>query len=207
MSKRKRSAEMQQSIDDIMRQAHRSTGAELQQLYRKLAKRADQRLVRLEKLAQEDDFDDVKKYAYNKAMKDLHAQFGENALRFNRTTKGMSRRKLQSLINDVAVFLSSQSSTKTGIIETYEQRAQKLNERIGGGSNFTWRDFAKMFEMADYQADKVKGGSSTMLRAFGAIFRMQDDKDAVEAANEGTYVFAKDPVVNDLAMQLWEGLK
>lgn len=203
---KKRTQYMQETVDDIMRQAHRSTGKELQDLYRKLAKRADQRLVRLEKLAGEENFASVKEYSYRKAMKDLHDRFGENALRFNRSTKGLNRRQLQAAINDVAQFLGSVSSTKTGIIAGYEQRAKSLNDRIGGGADYSWQDFAKMFELSDASGKDKKGGSGTMIRAYGAIYHMKNDPDAVKAANEGTYVFANDPVVDDLAQQLWKAL-
>lgn len=205
---KKRTQYMQDTVDDIMKKAHRATGAELQQLYKQLAKRADQRLVRLEKLAGQEEYEAVKQYAYRKAMKDLHARWGENALRFNRSTKGLNRRQLQASINDVAVFLGSVTSTKTGIITVYEQKAKTLNERLkamGDNANFTWQDYAKMFELAR-TGDEQKGGSDTVMRAFGAIFRMRDDKEAVKLAKEGTYVFAKDPVVNDLAQRLWEGM-
>ena len=52
--------------------------------YTRLAKQADQRLVRLEKLSNEPGFENVKKYAYAAAMRDIESYGGAGKkMRFN----------------------------------------------------------------------------------------------------------------------------
>lgn len=118
--------------------------------YRKLAKRADQRLVRLEKYASEGGkYKSVKQYAYRVAMRDIRAWSGENATRFN-TKPPSNTNQLKAKIADIKKFLSSASSTvgrtkeTRGISEIYEQRAKTLNDRYG--TDFTWKDLATFFE-------------------------------------------------------------
>ena len=55
----------------------------LVQRYRELAKKADQRLLRLERLSKQKHFKHVKEWAYQNAMKSIHVWDGKNATRFN----------------------------------------------------------------------------------------------------------------------------
>ena len=149
--------------------------------YKKLAKRADQRLVRLENMAQQPGFRSVLKYAYKKAMRSIRTWSGENATRFN--TKAPSRiDQLRSKIRDIENFLSKVSSKVGGIKSVYKKRAQTINKKFG--TNFSWEDLGKFFESPEFEKygseDAKNGfGSDTYMLAIGV---MQDnEKDFVNA--------------------------
>ena len=140
--------------------------------YRRLAKVADQRLLRINELSKNSDFRRVKKFAYARAMKDIKKYKKAGKRRWN-TTPPEDPRLMQEKIMDMKTFIESVTSTKQGIIESYQRRAQTLNEKYG--TQFTWEDLADYF--GKNQADKfalLPGGSGTKLQAIGLIQRTYD---------------------------------
>lgn len=130
----------------------------LEKEYRRLAKRADQRLVRLEQLAETSpEYEGIKEFAYKKAMRDIRAWSGENASRFN-TRPPKNTNQLKAKIADIKRFLSSASSTigrtseTKGIRQIYQDRANTINEKFD--TNFNWKDLARLFESGLYK--KIK---------------------------------------------------
>lgn len=122
----------------------------LESEYRKLAKRADQRLVRLEGYAHDKGFKGIKEFAYKVAMRDIASYSGKGAKRFN-TKPPKDIRKLQNKIADIKKFLASPTSTKKGVIEVHKRRAEALNnsEKLfgtGNKGNFTWQEWANFWE-------------------------------------------------------------
>lgn len=161
------------------------------QYYRRLAKVADQRLVRLEKLTREDPlFKGARKFAYAKAVHTLEI-FGDT-MRFN-TKPPEDRRLFKEKIMAMRYFLTAPTSTKKGIIETYQQRANTLNERYG--MNFTWKELADYFDKG--LADKMMKdgyGSKTALYAIGTIRRTQEA--IVKGIEQNTNVTMEGPVTD-----------
>lgn len=134
--------------------------------YKKLAKRADQRLIRLEELADTKGYNNVLSWAYRKAMKDIKYWAGQDAQRFN-TKAPNNMNLLKAKIRDIQNFLESATSTKKGITKTYKKRADTINKKYG--TNFKWQDMANYFERkANIKTDK-EYGSKTMLKAIGEI--------------------------------------
>ena len=129
----------------------------LEKEYRRLAKRADQRLVRLEKLAENTEYAGIKEYSYKRAMRDIRSWSGENAKRFN-TKAPSNTNQLKAKIADIKRFLESASSTigataeTKGILKIYQERANTINEKYG--TDFNWKDLAKLFESGLYK--KIK---------------------------------------------------
>lgn len=168
--------------------------------YRKLAKRADQRLVRLERYAQTEKYKEIKKYAYARAMRDIRAWSGENATRFN-TKPPSNTNQLQAKINDIMYFLQSASSSikptkdnagynaegklvSGGIELTYQKRADTLNERYKAeGLNVTWQNIGDLFNSPLYRKmfDKYKS-SDVAVRIIGTI--QHSEKDVLKAFDE-----------------------
>lgn len=117
--------------------------------YRKLAKRADQRLVRLEAYSYQ--YKGVLNYAYAKALHDIRNWSGENAKRFN-TKPPANTNQLRAKIKDIETFLNSETSTliggkkdeTKGILNVYKNRANTLNKKYG--MNLTWKQLANFFE-------------------------------------------------------------
>lgn len=139
------------------------------QYYRRLAKVADQRLVRLEQLSKDPNFKGATKMAYARAMSDLEI-FG-GGRRFN-VKAPEDRRLFREKIMAMRYFLESPTSTKKGIVETYQERAKTLSEKYG--TNFTWKDLADYFGKG--MADKIAKdgyGSKTALRAIGTISKVK----------------------------------
>ena len=144
------------------------------QYYRRLAKVTDQRMVRLEKLSQQPGFKGVKKFAYHGA-KDMLEIFGGN--RFN-TKPPEDRRLFHEKIMTMRHFLTSPTSTKSGIIETYQKRAETLNKIYG--TNFTWKDLSEYFDKG--LADKMAASHFESKTALYAIGRIRKTLDKVQEA-------------------------
>lgn len=172
-----------------IRKARKQRYAALVKEYRKLAKRADQRLVRLERYAQQPKYSNVTQFAYKKAMRDIRSWSGENATRFN--TKPPSHiSKLQAKINDIKAFLGSASSSIRptqdnavrndrgeivggGIDLTYQKRADTLNQRYG--TDVTWENVGELFESTLYRKISKKYDSKTAVRVIGQLQKNDAD--------------------------------
>ena len=150
-------------------------GEDALQYYRRLAKVADQRLVRLEKLAETPNFENVTAYAYARAQRDISRY--TDGHRFN--TKPplnkdgtVNTRLLNEKIADIKTFISSVSSTKAGIISTYQKRAKTLNDKYG--TSYSWEDLADYFQSGDFEKHKKDYGSETIFKALGKIKRAEN---------------------------------
>lgn len=166
----------------------------LEAVYRTLAKTADQRMVRLEKLASEGGkFANVTKWAYSRASRDIRGwtDYLEKP-RWNtkapRTIGG-----LESKIEDIKTFLSSRTSTKKGVLDYYISRTNKINEEYG--TDFTWEDIGKYFDSELNENLDKKYGSKTKMRAIAQI-RKNKDKiiDKIENAKK-TRIIVPDKMV------------
>lgn len=150
--------------------AKKQTYDDLVKEYRKLAKRADQRLVRLEKLSTQKDFKQVKQWAYKNAVTDaLEWGASPNKPRFN-IAPPKSTISLKAKIQDIKNFLEKPTSTRSGIIDVYEQKAQTLNEKYKDyGLNLNWSDVGTFFESSLYKKLSKKYSSGTVIRAIATI--------------------------------------
>lgn len=166
------------------------------QYYKRLAKVADQRLVRLEELAGmregkpgKPGFEKVTSYAYDRAMRDLEIYGGGK--RFN--TKPplnkdgtVDNRLLSEKLADMRAFLSAPTSTKQGITDVYQRRADTINKKFD--TNFTWADLADYYRSGDANL-KLKNkvvNSDIMLRAVGLIQKADAEvvKDMKKSASD-----------------------
>lgn len=135
--------------------------------YRKLAKRADQRLVRLEKRANSgQEWKAVTKYAYANAMEEIRRFSGAEAKRFNVKPPNTTQ-MLQAKINAMKRFLESPTSTTTGIRRTYEKRVNTINKEYG--TDFTWEELKEFFDSALSNKLDAKVDSKTKLIIVGEI--------------------------------------
>lgn len=146
-------------------------GESTEQYYKRLAKVADQRLVRLEKLSQEKGFEGVEEYAYRSAQKALDVWGGK---RFN-TKMPESANLRNEKIADMIHFIESKTSTKSGIVGTYEKRAKTLSDKYG--LDVGWKELGKIMEAFQ---DESSHGSPTKIKAIGIINDIK--KEGLEAA-------------------------
>ena len=197
----------QKQIDAVQRK----TGESTIDYYTRLAKQADQRLVRLEKLSTEPGYENITKWAYAQAQHDIKALFGDDRTRFNvkpRKTKSgqFSEKQMQAAISSMKQFLLSPTSTKVGINKVYGERAKTINERYG--TDFDWKELAQFFENTMDKLLDLQYGSKTKMRAIGTIQRHQwksvdDINEYVEYAKSHNMKVPDDEVV-DMAKKLLE---
>lgn len=168
-------AKQKQSLDYIA----------LRSEYVKLAKRADQRLVRLEQLETKPGFENVTKYAYAWAQKNLQRWSGKlEGSRFNAAIPS-DIKSLEAKLHIVKQFLDMQTSTKGGILKTYKKRADALNKKYG--TNFTWQDLSKYFNSSIAERAAAKFGSKTALRVIGQMQKKSDEViNAIKSKSENT---------------------
>lgn len=170
--------------------------------FKQLAKRADQRLVRLEQLAGQKNFEGVLNYAYKSAIKDIRQLTGNrDATRFNvalqKTKSGeINKSLLHARINAVKRFLESPTSMKSKIIETYKNRADTINEKYG--TNFTWQQLGRFWESAGYEKMKRTYGSDVILKAIGQKMKAAKPEDIRKGAEQNVRV-SDDAVISEVS--------
>lgn len=136
--------------------------------YRKLAKRANQRLVRIEQFSERRGNKDILRYAYARAQRDIEAFRGEGAKRWTENIgKAGTVEEVKAQMSDIRRFLESETSTigrsylqpgKGGIQDIYEARAIQFNESFD--TDFTAKEISTFME---------SGGLYDMLeKQFGA---------------------------------------
>lgn len=168
--------------------------------YIRLAKQADQRLVRIEKLSTEPGFEAVTSYAYATAMNDLK-NFGQK--RFNAkvpdptTEEGafLFREKLAA----VKEFLKAPSSTKSGVKSVYQDKVNTINERYG--TDFSWQDMADFFNTGYAQKlfNELKA-SKTVMKAIGVI--QHNLKEIKEGTNANLNLNGVPEPVKEMAIKI-----
>lgn len=119
--------------------------------YRRLAKRANQRLVRLEQFSQREGNRDALRYAYARAQRDIQAFRGENATRWTENiNKAGTIEEVKAQISDIRRFLEADTSTigrthgTKGIRGIYDERAAQFNENMG--TDFTASEISTFME-------------------------------------------------------------
>lgn len=166
--------------------ASQPTLADLKKEYRKLAKRADQRMVRIEQLeAKGGIYQNVTKYAYRAAQREIR-RFGgeaneEGKMRFNQNMP-LNYNALIGKTAAIRRFLDAPTSSKRGIDTVFKDKAAIYNAATG--SDFTWQQFANYWQSG--LADKLASyGYATRNAAIAVIKKRMDAvKNDINDANE-----------------------
>lgn len=158
-------------------QIDQKPGETLEKYYRRLAKTADQRLVRLEKYQDDQYYKVAAQWAYSKATRDIKkwlkpGQKEPDKLRFN-TAPPKDTEDLLAKINDIKSFIESPTSTKQGITNIYKKRADTVNKKYG--TKFTWEQLAKYYESGQSELWDAKYGSKTALKMIAYIQKNKDE--------------------------------
>ena len=154
-------------------------GESIESYYHRIAKVADQRLVRLEKLEGTEGYGNALQWAYKRAMSDIETWSGEGVSRFN-TKAPSGAAQLKAKINDIKTFLGSESSTKSGITSVYKSRVDTINQRYG--TRFQIDDLQKVFTTSLWKKMEAKNFSSDqILKAIGYIKDNATDDEALKA--------------------------
>ena len=169
---------------------------ELVSVYRTLAKTADQRLVRLESYAYDENMGNVLQWAYARAQRDIEQWSGSEAKRFN-TAPPTKKQSLIAKIKDIQTFIEAPSSTKQGIKNVYQKRAQTINEKYG--TNLTWENIGDFFESEMYKKLEDKYGSDLVLKVLAAIDKSKKEQSKAKKMQEEANKSTKDKTVVKIA--------
>lgn len=153
---------------------------DLVSLYRTVAKAADTRLERLEKLTQEENFKIADKWAYARAIRDIEEWSGEGVTRFNRKPPA-TKTLIEMKIEDIKTFLLRPSSTKAGIKQVYIKKAETINKNYG--TDFKWNEVGTFFESESWKNIDSEFDSDTALKAV-VKFRKYDRKSLEKAVKD-----------------------
>ena len=167
--------------------------------YRSLAKKADQRLVRIEKYSEQEHYKGMKTYAYARAQKDIQAWSGGAATRFN-TAPPKNVQQLQAKINDIKEFLAMPTSTKSGVTSIYKKRADTINKKYG--TKFKWQDLANFFESDLFKKLDSKYGSDTLIISIGVIKDLDLSPKEIEEVIKSNIKVSDDEVVDEITKAL-----
>ena len=193
--KEEHGASLQRYLDKQAALVRQKPGESLEKYYRRLAKVADQRLVRLEAYAHDEHYKNVLSWAYAGAKDSIKHWSGPDATRFN-TAPPDDQKRLMSKIKDIQRFLESATSTKQGIIEVYKKRADAFNET--NETDFTWEELATFFERKGNDLLGTSYGSETKFKAIGVIKDMDPGviKDAIQKESADHLKLSNDDEVN-----------
>lgn len=148
--------------------------AELIRDYNKMARAANKQLYRLEQYSKEPGYENITKFAYSKAMKNIKRRFGSDKIRFGLAGENTDLRRLRGDINAALEFMNAPSRTKTGIQEIYQERANTINDRYD--TSFTWQTMADYYTTGlNAKLDK-QYGSKTALKVFGELQKKDTDE-------------------------------
>ena len=173
------------------------------QYYKRLAKVADQRLVRLEQLSKQEGFEKVTRFAYERAMRDLELYGGGK--RFNtkpplNADGTVDNRLLSEKLADMRSFLSSVTSTKQGIVSVYTERAKTFNTQFG--TNYSWQDLADFYQSGDADKALQAASSATVQKAIGKIQHAKEQMLKEMNKNAKVTIDKEDKIVYKKAMEL-----
>ena len=173
------------------------------QYYKRLAKVADQRLVRLEQLSKQEGFEKVTRFAYERAMRDLELYGGGK--RFNtkpplNADGTVDNRLLSEKLADMRSFLSSVTSTKQGIVSVYTERAKTFNTQFG--TNYSWQDLADFYQSGDADKALQAASSATVQKAIGKIQHAKEQMLKEMNKNAKVTLDKEDKIVYKKAMEL-----
>ena len=156
-------------------------GESLERYYRRLAKTADQRLVRLQAYSHDKEYGSILQLSYKTAMRDIRKWSGPEALRFN-TKMPEGDELIIAKINDIKKFLQSTTSTKQGA-QSFKKAVETVNQKYG--TTFTWRQYYKFYTSELYKSWDEKFGSKTALETIAAIQKNKKKvMDAIESADK-----------------------
>lgn len=140
---------------------------ELAKFYKRIAKVADQRLVNLESLMKKQGYKEVGEWAYAIAMRNIRSEWGSEAKRFNRKLPE-NINSIYKNINRVLDFLNSPTSSKQGIEEVYQKRADTIKSKYN--VDMSWSKTATVFDTVLWKKRGSRvGGSATALKAIGVL--------------------------------------
>lgn len=146
--------------------------------YRKLAKRADQRLVRLEGQRHHKKYKNILEFSYKTAIKDIRSWSGKKAKRFN-TEPPKQAEDLIAKIADIKKFLNSPTSRVSWLNRT----TSSLNKTFFGNDKkqyLTWEEYANFFDKNDADNTDSRFEYNMLIKSGGLMKKYNINSDNVE---------------------------
>lgn len=112
---------------------------------------ANMKLLNLEMIAKDPEYEGIEQFAYRKAMQQIKEIRGKEFKRFNMPKNTHQLEKTKRALEN---FLDSPTSSRAGIEELYEKNAQSLNEKMG--SKFTWQKMGAFLQAAEFEDIKAE---------------------------------------------------
>lgn len=157
------------------------------QEFMKLAHRADQRLLRLERLEREAYYSSVTEYAYKGAQRSISDLGGGRRFR---SLKIESEDDLMKARASVTQFLKAPSSTKRGITSVYKKRAESFNATMraqdSSWQDMTWQELADAWDYIENTKDG-KFGYRSIMKAFNKV-KQYGPKEAAKELKAGSNI-------------------
>lgn len=173
---------------------------------RRLSGIANQRMRELETLSKKKGFKNIKKWAYANARDDIKRlwQKTKKPWRFGTAVKKkdgkVDERHLQAEINALKRFLDSPTSTKTGILQVYNKRAETINNKFG--TDLSWEDIGKFWGSEAARRLNEKYDSDTIMNVLSELEDMSPDD--IRKAGDKDFRISEDDVLNDTVKQTLE---
>lgn len=179
--------------------------------YKKLVSLANNRMYALEKAAESNqDFESISRYAYKRAVHDLHGQ-----------SRFMSVNKIEDLpfqsvnkrLMDMRRFLRSKTSTVSGTKQVWKANTLRFNKKYG--THMTQSELAKFFDKESGLYEKLKNstdwGSETIMQTIAEVRKNKSDildkLDSMSAAHEERPESVTDLRVQELIEQYPEEVR
>lgn len=180
-------------ITDIERYkiySHRS----IEPQFQRLVHMANLRMDKLEKLSKSEGFKGVTKWSMSNIQYEarLHGYLTPSGRISSKIPN--NPKELKKRIKELQRFLTSPTSTKSGIIKIYQKRADTINKRYG--TTFSWQELGTYFESGTAEKYDSKYGSKTALKSLGEI-----QKNASEIKKQVAQHKAKTLRVDDSELQ------
>ena len=181
---------------------------ELLKEYRREIKVANERLRQLEILSKQPEFENVLKYAYRLAERDIK-ELGIGNLdkvRYRVPQKGgvINTNKLESALRRVKQFNTGyKTTTKSDIINTYQKDATSLNNKLG--TNFTWQEMKTYLDSMEWEKMKKDLGSDVVVKVIKSVTENNvTESDILEAIEHNKTIEGLDGVESDWTKRIYD---
>lgn len=178
---------------------------ELLEEYRKIAHQNNQRLRELEKLSKTEGYENILKYAYRVAERDVkELGIGDvNKVRYRIPT---NTNKLKSALRRAKEFNQMVTSKKSTIDEMYQKDTINFNKAFG--TNFTWQELREFTKASNWNELKREKGSAVLQLAIRSVTNKMPKPEDIKAVTDKHKKVSDDEVAAELVQVLEkDGLK
>lgn len=178
---------------------------ELLEEYRKIAHQNNQRLRELEKLSKTEGYENILKYAYSVAERDVkELGIGDvNKVRYRIPT---NTNKLKSALRRAKEFNQMVTSKKSTIDEMYQKDTINFNKAFG--TNFTWQELREFTKASNWNELKREKGSAVLQLAIRSVTNKMPKPEDIKAVADKHKKVSDDEVAAELVQVLEkDGLK